>query len=134
LLRRELCERAQAFAKSHGLPHELSYGGSPAVVYWTVGVLHGNFFPASYCDIVGNSAWKKRLTKVHTSDSLPRNGRRWCELDSCNSSDALLMNIFCCPEAFDDGRLASLLGVEAGEPQFGFKARVPLAEGKCLDN
>jgi len=130
LLRRELCERARVFAEKNGLPFELSYGGSPAVVFWPVGVLHGNFFPGSYSAIQANTAWKKRLTKVHTSDSLPRGDRRWCELDSCNSSDALLMNIFCCPEAFDDGRLASLLGVEATEPQFGLKARVPLVEGK----
>jgi len=40
------------------------------------------------------------------------------------------MNIFCCPEAFDDGRLASLLGVESQEPEFGFKARVPLLDAK----
>src|SRR5581483_294814 len=91
---------------------------------------HGNFFPGSYGAIQANAAWKKRLTKVHTSDSLPRSERRWCELDSCNSSDALLMNIFCCPEALDDGRLASLLGAERSEPEFGLKARVPLVEGK----
>lgn len=40
------------------------------------------------------------------------------------------MNIFCSPEAFDTGRLAGLLGVESTEPEFGFKARVPLAGGK----
>lgn len=40
------------------------------------------------------------------------------------------MNIFCCPESFDSGHLASLLGVEPTEPHFGLKARVPLVEGK----
>jgi hypothetical protein len=63
---------------------------------------------------------------------LPRNDRGfWGELDSSNSSDALLMNIFCFPGVFDDGRVFSLLGLENGAvPEFGFKARVPLKEGK----
>ena len=41
------------------------------------------------------------------------------------------MNVFCCPGVFDDGRVFSLLGLEAGAvPEFGFKARVPLLGGK----
>ncbi len=130
LLRRELCERNSKFAQANGLPFELSFGGSPVVMYLPVGPLHGNFFPSSYCAIQLNPAWKRRLSKVHTSDSLPRTDHRWCELDSCNSSDALLMNVFCCPESFDSGRLSGLLGVETSEPEFGFRARVPLKNGK----
>jgi hypothetical protein len=77
-----------------------------------------------------NPAWKKRLAKVHTAtSSLPRSDRRWSELDSCNSSDALLMNVFCCPESLNE-RLQLLLGIESAEPEFGVKARVPLMEGK----
>ncbi|HVZ18447.1 MAG TPA: hypothetical protein VG897_15110 [Terriglobales bacterium] len=129
LLRLELCERNRKFASAHGLPFDLSYGSSPVVVYSPCGMLHGNFFPESYAAIQMNPAWKKRLSKVHTSDSLPRTERRWCELDSCNSSDALLMNIFCCPETLSD-RLQFLLGIEPAEPEFGLKARVPLLEGK----
>jgi hypothetical protein len=131
-LRRELCERARKFATAHSLPAELSYGSSPVVVYSPSANdhCHGNFLASSYGAIVANPQWKKRLSKVHTSDSLPRADRRWCELDSCNSSDALLMNIFCYPEIFADGRLASLLGVESCEPEFGCRARVPLLEEK----
>ena len=52
------------------------------------------------------------------------------ELDSCASSDALLMNIFCYPVVSRDGRVAALLGAERGmTPCFGYKARVPLANG-----
>jgi len=40
------------------------------------------------------------------------------------------MNVFACAEALADGRLASLLGVDMKQPEFGFKARVPLLEGK----
>ena len=41
------------------------------------------------------------------------------------------MNIFCYPSVFGDGRFYSMLDVEPREiPQFGLKARVPLANGK----
>jgi hypothetical protein len=46
------------------------------------------------------------------------------------SSDALLMNIFCCPYVSDDPRVLGLFGIEAAElPQFGWRARVPLKKG-----
>jgi hypothetical protein len=56
------------------------------------------------------------------------------ELDSANSSDALLMNIFCHPTVFDGFTLApvvaSLLGVEDGsQPVFGIHPGVPLLNG-----
>ena len=42
------------------------------------------------------------------------------------SSDALLMNIFCCPGVTQTRTLALLLGFELGEtPEFGFRARIP---------
>ena len=54
------------------------------------------------------------------------------ELDSCASSDALLMNIFCYPGVLRDERVRAVLGLDASPviPSFGFKARVPLANGK----
>ena len=130
LLRLELSERNRKFARAHGLAAELSYGSSPVVVYFPEEDRHGNFFSDSYRAILANPVWNRRLAKVHTSDSLPKADRRWCELDSCNSSDALLMNVFCSSESFAGGRLTGLLGVEPAEPEFGFKARVPLLEGK----
>jgi hypothetical protein len=133
-LRRELSEHNQQYAKDHGLPHCLSYGGQPVVCYEPAGVLHGNFHPASYEAIRNNPDWAKRLQKAHTSKrtSLPKNDRGfWAELDSSNSSDALLMNIFCFPGVAGSSRVAGLLGIEtSAQPQFGWKARVPLASGK----
>jgi hypothetical protein len=133
-LRRELSERNQQYAKDHGLPHCLSYGGQPVVCYEPAGVLHGNFHPASYEAIRSYPDWAKRLKKAHTSKrtSLPHNERGfWAELDSSNSSDALLMNIFCFPGVAESSRVAGLLGIEPNaQPQFGWKARVPLANGK----
>ncbi len=56
------------------------------------------------------------------------------ELDSATSSDALLMNIFCYSRVLRNTALCALLGVPPGQaPQFGFKPRIPLRDGK-LDN
>ena len=47
------------------------------------------------------------------------------------SSDALLMNIFCTPGVAESAAVRNLLGVdESAEPVFGWKARVPLANGR----
>ncbi|HKW76561.1 MAG TPA: hypothetical protein VJN64_13615 [Terriglobales bacterium] len=59
--------------------------------------------------------------------SLPRAERRWRELDSCTSSDALLMNVFCCPGVCRSKTVAGMLGTETIDvPQFGYPARVTL--------
>ncbi len=151
-LRHELRERNVEFAQKHRLAHQMSYGAAAAVCYEPEGEAHGNFLPETYAAIVGNAAWAKRLKKVHTSGrtNLPRNDRGfWAELDSCNSSDALLMNVFCCPGVTQDQRVLSFLGVQADEgtappsantgrkdgattlgAEFGVRARVPLLDGK----
>jgi hypothetical protein len=94
---------------------------------------HGNFLRESYCAIVRTASWRKRLQKAHSQarSALPREDRAWKELDSSNSSDALLMNIFCFPGMLKNRRVLNLLGVEPGlVPEFGFKPRVPLANGR----
>lgn len=136
-LRRELSLRNHSYARKYQLPHCLSYGELPVVAYepYADGTHHGNFLPETYAAILAKPNWSKRLDKPHSQarTSLPRNDRgRWCELDSCNSSDALLTNIFCYPGVLEDGRVYSLLGVEPGcSPEFGVKARVPLEGGKA---
>jgi len=53
------------------------------------------------------------------------------ELDTCTSSDALLMNVFCHPGVLRNGKTSAFLGAEpCTSPCFGFKARVPLASGR----
>jgi hypothetical protein len=53
------------------------------------------------------------------------------ELDCANSSDALLMNIFCYRRALENRALSSLLGVASGlVPAFGFRPGIPLRNGK----
>ena len=133
-LRYELSVRNQAYARTHGLKHQVSYGSQPVVCYEPDGGTHGNFLPETYRAILANPLWARRLKKAHTSarTALPRNDHGfWSELDSSNSSDALLMNVFCCPGVFDDVRVFSLLGLESGAVgEFGFKARVPLLGDK----
>jgi hypothetical protein len=135
-LRRELSVRNQRYAKKRELLCRESYGDPPVVCYLPcdAGSTHGNFLPAAYKAILKNPVWSKRLDKVHSlaRTSLPQEDRRWRELDSCNSSDALLMNIFCFPGTLKDGAVANLLGVEQGSlPEFGFRPRVPLTNGNA---
>jgi hypothetical protein len=133
LLRLELRERNSKFANRYHLAAQFTYGSSPVVVYEPQGEQHGNFIGESYAAILENPVWRKRLGKVHTSGrvSLPKTDRKWCELDSCNSSDALLMNVFCYPGVAEDSRVLMMLGVEGPRsPEFGFRARVPLMDDK----
>jgi hypothetical protein len=133
-LRHELSLRNRAFALQRQLSHVESFGGMAVTVYQPHPTRrrHGNFFDESYAAMVAIPEWRKRLEKVHTTakSSLPRSGRGWKELDSSMSSDALLMNIFCCPYVSDDPRVLGLFGIEAAElPHFGWRARVPLKKG-----
>lgn len=130
-LRLELSFRNQKYAAKHELPHALSYGEQPVVCFepYEGDRRHGNFLPQTYRAILDHDNWRRRLLKPHSQarTALPRT-RRWNELDSSNSSDALLMNVFCYPGVFRDGRLYTLLGVDGDcIPEFGFKARVPFA-------
>jgi hypothetical protein len=120
-------------ARSH--PKELTRGTTPSVIYSPDAATHGNFIDASYRRICANPAWAARLAKAHTSKrQASRRGpdetvRPWCELDSANSSDALLMNVFCYPRVLTP-RVCALLGVAAGDqPEFGYRPGVELERG-----
>lgn len=135
-LRRALSDQANKYADAESIPHCFSYGDAPAVCFFPYDgdSRHGNFLDSSYKSIMAKPEWRKRLAKVHTSGrhSLPVTGRRrWMELDTCMSSDALLMNIFCNPGASRNRRVLALLDAEpTAVPIFGYRARVPLANGR----
>src|SRR5581483_1590483 len=134
-LRQELGVRNREYAARHGLLMRESYGEQPVIWYLPSddGMCHGNFIAESYQAIRENAGWSKRMEKVHAQarHSLSREDRRWRELDSCNSSDALLMNIFCFPDTLNEQHVFDLLGVENGSlPDFGVRARVPLANSR----
>src|ERR1700675_610294 len=122
-LRRDLSARNQQIAITSGSVHELTAGEMPSVIFGrSESRQHGNFLPASYRNICANPAWARRLTKVHTGSrkALPTAGRRWVDIDCANSSDALLMNIFCYRRTVGNQALSSMLGVAPGlVPEFG---------------
>ncbi len=133
-LRAELALRNHLWARSH--PHVESYGSNPVIVYAPEDGLHGNFYPPAYSAITNHPQWIRRFDKIHAQGrALPRPSidpaRRWRELDSCMSSDALLMNTFCDPEVIASPAIRRLLGIDSEcEPVFGWKARVPLRNGR----
>lgn len=130
-LRAELARRAKESARDRGVEFYESLGSAPTVLFErdASGDMHGNFHPDSWRAICANPDWRRRLDKAHPqSSALPQTRRASAkELDSCNSSDALLMNCFCFP-----GTDASLLGVSAAataRPVFGFAAALSLSDG-----
>jgi hypothetical protein len=150
-LRHELTARNRIHAR--GRAHVKSYGAAPVIVYepdggvpadgsssgGCDGTRHGNFFDAAYAAILAWPDWMRRFDKVHAqaARSLPKSSRRWRELDSSMSSDALLMNVFCTPGVAEFTAVRNLLGIVSNaepvlgpEPVFGWKARVPLANGR----
>jgi restriction endonuclease-like protein len=130
-LRREICARNAVLSEKNGLAHVQSYGAVPITVYEPAidGRHHGNFYSPSYRAILKRKEWARRLQKVHTQarSSLPQAARRWRELDSCTSSDALLMNVFCCPAVCGNKAVTGMLGTESCDvPEFGYRPRIRL--------
>lgn len=111
----------------------MSYSPVPSVIYAEDETgQHGNFLPAAYRRILQQPAWKARLAKVYTgSRFLPRGADRTRgELECANSSDALLMNIFCYPGILRRRAVCSLLAIPPGlRPQFGVRPGIPLKNG-----
>ena len=133
-LRSELSLRNLRFASMNGLLHERTDGQVPSIIFGrTEDGRHGNFHPDAYRQICDHPEWAKRLEKVHTASrrSRVRADWQWKELDCANSSDALLMNIFCNSEVMQSTKVQAMLGVGPGAaPQFGFKPRTALHRGK----
>ena len=131
-LRQELRARARIWA--HGRAHVESYGDPPVIVFAPDEDLHGNFFAPAYAAIARQPDWMRRFNKIHAQGrALPKaeSGRRWRELDSSMSSDALLMNVFCAPGVAESPKVRRALGVDGdAAPEFGWKARVPLKNGR----
>jgi len=133
-LRREIIARNRRLAEEGALTSVSSYGPDQVVVYAASedGKTNGNFFPTSYKAITDSPQWRKRLTKPHSGKrNLPRSeAGKWRELDTCTSSDALLMNIFCHPRALAEGKLHRLMTIDvSARPEFGMRVAAPLANG-----
>jgi hypothetical protein len=133
-LRTELAERARLHARRYA--HVESYGSDPIIVFAPEASCHGNFYAPAYEAIHAKPSWFRRFDKIHSQcRSLPRSqvdpSRKWRELDSSMSSDALLMNVFCTPGLAESSSLRSMIGIsDDPDPEFGWKARVPLRTGR----
>lgn len=135
-LRRKLIERARAWAETVGAPWYESLSSTAPVVVFEPYVLdhsprHGNFNDAAYFSILEDPHWAARLSKPHPRrNALPGDrGARARELDSCTSSDALLLNIMCHPR----GRVAIAEALEVeGPPEFGVGGAIPILEGSTV--
>jgi hypothetical protein len=135
-LRRELSARNLSWAEQNGFLYEQTTGSSSSssVIFRPDHRgRHGNFYPASYKSILRNPGWSRRLSKTHSTARkyLVSHDRERRELDSCNSSDALLMNIFCHPRNVSaNSALRSYLAIESTSRfVFGYKPRIPLKNG-----
>jgi uncharacterized protein (DUF1697 family) len=133
-MRRQIAVLSETYANERGLPFYKSLGKHPTVMFerFDNETRHGNFIYDSYNAILANTEWRRRLGKKHQRpDALPETKRKAArELDSSNSSDALLMNIFCYPDAFNS-QLAALFGLTAIlTPDFGTEGKAPLSNGR----
>jgi hypothetical protein len=131
MLRQELCARNRQYGRRRA--HVETYGGDPVIVYAPEDGRHGNFFDAAYDAIAERPEWMRRFEKIHAqaARSLPKAERRWRELDSSMSSDALLMNVFCAPGVLESTAVQKMMGMNGGKaPVFGLRARVPFASGR----
>ena len=102
-LRTELGRLAQHHASHLDLPCYQSLGTPPVILFYSHGngTRHGNFHDESYRAILARPSWATRLEKpAAAKKALPEERKAGAkELDSSNSSDALLMNCFCYPGA-----------------------------------
>jgi hypothetical protein len=129
-LRREVGARNLELGRE--IVHEATIGDTPSVLYFDVKGKHGNFLPAAYRRICASPDWSCRLNKCYTaSRRVPRPADRIRrELDCANSSDALLMNVFCYPGITSRKSVSLLLGVQPGlRPQFGVRPCTPFTAG-----
>ncbi|MGA8876247.1 MAG: hypothetical protein WB555_11990 [Candidatus Korobacteraceae bacterium] len=127
------CElTARNLSLCEGAVHESTCGDIPSVLYKETNGQHFNFIPASYRRICASPEWSRRLKKHYSGSSRlawPRDRIRR-ELDCANSSDALLMNIFCYPGVTSRKSMCALLNVEPGlRPQFGVRPGLPMIRG-----
>ena len=132
-LRMELSERARNFATTASVSFYESRGAIPTILFPADSCTfrHGNFIDESYRAILANQDWTARLKKAHSQrHALPDDRRGDArELDSCNSSDALLMNCFCYPDAAAQTLRRLLPTLPSGSVEFGVAGDVPLQAG-----
>jgi hypothetical protein len=128
-LRKQIRYSTEQYAKINKIEYYLSIGKDPTIMFepYNNKTEHGNFIIDSYKMILNNECWKRRLEKTHPRrQCLPPSKRnKPKELDSSNSSDALLMNIFCYPNVDKFTGAMKLLKLSHWEsPCFGLNVQL----------
>jgi len=131
-LRDKLAEYSERYAKRWNHEYYWSLGKKPTLLLPTPSSgITPNIIPAAANEIRNRKNWMTRLDKPHSQKkALPKERQALArELESSNSSDALLMNVFCVPDL--PKSLLKLLPCEVhGEPAFGFHPKLKLLAGK----
>lgn len=112
-LRSSLKNLAEQYAAARGLPIDSSR--KTAAIFREIG---GNFYPPSFEAIRRSENWSTRLEKQSTHVPWSK------EVQSSNSSDALLMSVFCHPKIAAWKGVRDLLRIDSFHPEFGVKPRV----------
>ena len=112
-LKEQLCASATKYAADG----DIAFAARQSAVIFCN--LADSFCPESRESIERNEDWTARTKKVHSQ--VPNT----FEMQSSNSSDALLMNIFCHPDIAKWKGVQDILGFIPQIPVFGLKARVP---------
>lgn len=130
-LKSQLRLRAESWSTSTEGQSYNSLGNPGTLLFVGTGARHGNFFDDVWQALSKNADWKARLGKRHPKvGTLPPERQSDAkEMDSSNSSDALLMNCFCYPGA--SARMSAVLGASPADavPQFGVAGSVELTSG-----
>lgn len=136
-LRGQIRERARALLESAPAVGYESLGDPPTVLFLPSAdeSVHGNFFPEAWRAIRGNAEWRRRLEKPHSQFRAlpPEHAKGAKELDSSNSSDALLMNCFCAPGGAAAGAVVLGSSPRNALPIFGWHPGVRLSHGSPDD-
>lgn len=125
VVKKRVQAHAAAYAAHKGLQAHTTASG---VVIFKPG---DNFHPAAFEQITRKSDWQKRAAKGHSHRrSFPTAFAQAAEMDSCNSSDALLMNLFCHPQfPVDKAKFKADTGILWFPPRFGVSAKLPVVSG-----
>jgi len=118
-LKKELRKAALTFADKYGLLVDKSH--ESALLFLNI---KDNFHPESFKNICNHPEWQQRLNKPH------QNVKSVFEMQSCNSSDAFLMNIFCHPDIGRWKGVRNLIREELNSITFGYPGQVYINGGQ----
>ncbi len=118
-LKLEIRSSSLKYAHKRHIPVDESHASS--LIYLN---LCDNFHPESFKSILSNPEWRCRTTKTHPNVANTK------EMQSSNSSDALLMNIFCHPDISRWRGLRDLIGERPETVLFGYPGQVHINNGK----